>query len=145
MTKPIQGTQTEKNIMIAFASESMAANRYTYFAEASSREGYEQITVLFMEAAEDERAHARAFSKLFESGAVEIKATFPSVVVSKTKDNLEVSIAGEKATWSQRYSDYARIAAEEGFPDIANTFESIGGVEKLHEERFRKHLELLQG
>ena len=143
MKKSVRGTKTEQNLMIAFASETMAVNRYTYYAEASSREGYEQITAIFMETAEDERAHARVFSKLFESGIVEIKASFPSVAVNKTKENLEVSIAGEKATWSQRYSEFARIAAEEGFPDIANTFESIGRVEKLHEERFRRLFELL--
>jgi rubrerythrin len=143
MKKSIKGTKTEQNLMIAFASESMAVNRYTYFAEASSREGYKDITVIFMKTAEDERAHAKVFSKLFESGTVEIKATFPSVVINKTKDNLEVSIAGEKATWSQRYSDFAQIAKVEGFPDIANTFESIGGVEKLHEQCFRKLFELL--
>jgi rubrerythrin len=137
MTKSVKGTKTEQNLMIAFASESMAVNRYTYFAEAASQEGYQQITVIFMETAEDERAHARVFSTLFESGVVEINASFPSVVVSKTKDNLE------KATWNQRYSYFFRIAAEEGLPDIAHTFESIGRVEKFHEERFRKLLALL--
>ncbi|MCX5856841.1 MAG: rubrerythrin family protein [Deltaproteobacteria bacterium] len=143
MTKSVKGTKTEQNLMIAFASESMAVNRYTYFAEAASQEGYQQITVIFMETAEDERAHARVFSTLFESGVVEINASFPSVVVSKTKDNLEVAIAGEKATWNQRYSDFFRIAAEEGLPDIAHTFESIGRVEKFHEERFRRLIALL--
>ena len=143
MKKSVKGTKTEQNLMIAFASESMAVSRYTYFAEASSQEGYKQISVIFMETAEDEGAHARVFSTLFESGIVEVKASFPSVVVSNTKDNLEVSIAGEKATWRQRYSDFSQIAAEEGFPDIANTFESIGRVEKVHEERFRRLRELL--
>lgn len=129
--------------MIAFASESMAVNRYIYFAEESRREGYEQVAVIFMETVEDERAHARVFSALFESGFVEIKASFPSVVVSKTKDNLEASIAGEKMTWRKRYSDFARIATAEGFSNIAKKFESVGRVEKHHEERFRKLLELL--
>jgi rubrerythrin len=136
MKKSVKGTKTEQNLMIAFASESMAVNRYTYFAEAANREGYEEVAAVFRETAEDEAAHARVFSALFEGGMVEIKASFPSAAVSKTRENLEVSVAGEKATWSQRYPDFVRIATEEGFPDIANAFESIGRVEKLHEEDF---------
>ena len=145
MTQSLKGTRTEKNLMIAFASESMAVNRYTYFAEAASQEDREQIASAFRETAEDERAHARVFSRLFEGGVVEIKTAFPAVVVGKTKDNLEASIAGEKATWNQRYPDFAGIALEEGFPQIAETFESIGRVEKRHEERFRRYIELMQG
>lgn len=140
MKKSIKGTKTEKNLMTAFAVESLAVNRYTYFAEAARKEGYEQIAGIFMETAENEKAHARMFFKFFEGGSVEITAAFPAVPVVDTKRNLETSMEGENKSWTIRYADSARVASEEGFPDVASLFESVATAEKLHEERFSRLL-----
>ncbi len=140
MKKSIRGTKTEKNLMTAFASESMAVNRYTYFAEAARRQGYERAAGVFMQTAEEEKAHAGEFFKFFEGGSVEITATFPAAPAGDTKSNLEASIEGENKSWTVRYADCAGIAVEEGFPEIATLFGSIAAAEKIHEERFRRLL-----
>jgi rubrerythrin len=140
MKKSIKGTRSEKNLMTAFAIESLAVNRYTYFAEAARQEGYAQIAGIFLETAENEKAHARLFFKFFEGGSVEITATFPAVPAIDTKSNLEASIEGENKSWKVRYADFARAAAEEGFSDIAALFESVATAERLHEERFSRLL-----
>ncbi len=144
MSKSIRETKTEKNLMAAFAGESMTVNRYTYFAEEANREGYEEIAGVFREAADDESAHARVFFRLFEGGSVEVEAAFTAAPAAGTKNNLEAAAAGEKASWSQRYPEFARIAGEEGFSNIADIFESIGRTEKLHEERFSGLLENME-
>ncbi len=144
MKNPIRGTRTEKNLMAAFAGESQTFNRYSYFAEAARKEGYEQIADIFSETANDERAHARAFYQYLEGGGVEITATYPSGPPADTKGNLQAAVAGENAAWTLRYADFARIAREEGFPEIAGTFEHIAVAEEFHEARFRKLMDNLE-
>jgi len=144
MGKSIKGTQTEKNLMTAFAGESMARNRYAYFSNAArsgpDKEGYEQIVNIFNETADNEKIHARMFLRYLEGGDVQITATFPALLIKDTKTNLEASADGEKMEWSTTYVDFAKTAREEGFPDVANTFEQIAKAEKFHESRFRKLL-----
>ena len=139
----VKGTQTEKNLMAAFAGESQTFNRYSYFAEAARKEGYEQIANIFSDTANDEKAHARVFYQYLEGGGVEITTTYPSGTAAATKMNLETAVAGENAAWTFRYEDFARIAREEGFPDIASTFEHIAVAEKFHEARFRRLMDNL--
>ena len=143
MSQSIKGTRTEKNLMAAFASESIATNRYLYFAKAAKKEGYEYIADVFTQVAKNEKAHAEILFEYFESSAIEISATFPSGPISDTRKNLEAAIAGESMSWTLRYPDLARVAQQEGFPKIANTFESIAIAEKYHEERFQKLLNSL--
>lgn len=143
MRQSIKGTRTERNLMAAFASESIATNRYLYFAKAAKKEGYEYIADVFTQVAKNEKAHAEILFEYFESSAVEIRATFPGGPVSDTRKNLEAAIAGESMSWTLRYPDLARVAQQEGFPEIANTFERIAVAEKYHEERFHKLLESL--
>lgn len=144
MGKSIKGTQTEKNLMTAFAGESMARNRYDYFSNAArsgpDKEGYEQIVNIFSETANNEKIHARMFLRYLEGGDVQITATYPAVLIKDTKTNLEASADGEKMEWSTTYVNFAKTAREEGFPDVANTFEQIAKAEKFHESRFRKLL-----
>lgn len=144
MRKSIKGTLTEKNLMTAFAGESQTFNRYSYFAEAARKEGYEQIADIFLRTADEERAHARAFYQYLEGGGIEITATYPSGPTSDTKGNLQAAMAGENAAWTLRYGDFARIAREEGFPEIAGTFENIAVAEEFHEARFRKLMDNLE-
>ena len=143
MKNTVKGTRTEKNLMAAFAGESQTFNRYSYFAEAARKEGYEQIANIFLDTANNERAHARAFFRYLEGGGVEITATFPSGTAADTKSNLKTAVAGENAAWTLRYEDFAMIAREEGFPEIAGTFENIAVAEKFHEARFRKLIDNL--
>lgn len=144
MGNSIKGTQTEKNLMTAFAGESMARNRYDYFSNAArsgpDKEGYEQIVNIFSETANNEKIHARMFLRYLEGGDVQITATYPAVLIKDTKTNLEASADGEKMEWSTTYVNFAKTAREEGFPDVANTFEQIAKAEKFHESRFRKLL-----
>ncbi len=141
MKKSIRGTETEKNLMAAFASESMAVCRYAFFVEAARRQGHEQAAAAFLDAAEDEKVHARMCMRLFEGGSVEIKATWPALPPGATKDNLAAAVEGESKTWQIRYPEFARTAREEGFDDVAALFEKIGADEKRHEERFSKIFE----
>lgn len=138
MAKSIKGTRTEKNLLAAFAGESQARTRYTYFASAARKDGFEQVANIFMETAENEKEHAKIFFKYLEGGETEITASYPAGMIRDTKSNLEGAAAGEKMEWTVIYSDFAKIAKEEGFPDIANSFEQISKVEKFHESRYRR-------
>lgn len=138
MAKSIGGTRTEKNLVAAFAGESQARNRYTYFASAARKEGFEQIANIFIETAENEKEHAKIFFKYLEGGDVEIIAGYPAGIIKDTRSNLEVAAAGEKMEWTVLYADFAKIARDEGFPEIALSFDQIARVEKFHESRYRK-------
>jgi rubrerythrin len=138
MGKSLKGTKTEQNLLKSFAGESQARNRYTYFASAAKKEGYEQISRIFLETAENEKEHAKVFFKYLEGGDVEITASYPAGTIQDTKANLEEAAAGENLEWTVLYSDFAKIAADEGFPEIARSFEQIAKVEKFHESRYRK-------
>lgn len=140
MGKSVKGTKTEKNLLAAFAGESQARNRYTYFASQAKKEGFEQIAAFFLETAENEKEHAKVFFKYLEGGDVEITAGYPAGVIGDTAANLEAAAAGENLEWTTLYSDFAKIARDEGFPEIANSFNQIAKVEKFHESRYRKLL-----
>lgn len=134
----LKGTKTEKNLLAAFAGESQARNRYTYFASQAKKEGFEQIAAIFLETADNEKEHAKQFFKFLEGGDVEITATYPAGVIGTTKDNLKAAADGENHEHTKLYPEFAAIAKEEGFPQIATAFRSIALVEKHHEARFRK-------
>ena len=136
-----KGSMTEKNLLAAFAGESQARNRYTYFASAARKEGYEQIANIFVETAENEKEHAKVFFKHLQGGEVTITAGYPAGMIGKTKANLEAAAAGEKMEWSTLYADFAKMAKKEGFADVARSFEQIAKVEKFHESRYRKLIE----
>jgi rubrerythrin len=138
MTKSVKGTQTEKNLLKAFAGESQARNRYTYFASVAKKEGYVQISNIFLETAENEKEHAKVFFKHLKGGDVEITASYPGGGIKDTKSNLEAAAAGENMEWTAIYSDFTQVARDEGFPEIARSFEQIAKVEKYHEARYRK-------
>ncbi len=138
MVKSIKGSKTEKNLLIAFAGESQARNRYTYFASAAKKEGFEQIANIFMETAENEKEHAKVFFKYLEGSEVEITAPYPAGVIKDTKKNLEAAADGENMEWTSIYSDFSRIAKDEGFAFVSDSFEQIAKVEKFHESRYRK-------
>ena len=138
MSKSIKGTKTEKNLLAAFAGESQARNRYTYFSSAARKEGYEQIADIFAETAENEKEHAKVFFKYLEGGDVEITSSYPAGAIRDTKANLEEAAAGENLEWTTLYSDFSRIAKDEGFAEVARSFEQIAKVEKFHESRYRK-------
>jgi rubrerythrin len=122
----------------AFAGESQARNRYTYFASAARKEGFEHIANLFTETAENEKEHAKLFFKFLEGGDLEITASYPAGRIGTTKENLEASAAGENMEWTTIYADFAKTAKDEGYPEVAQTFEQIAKVEKFHEARYRK-------
>ena len=145
MAKSIRGTKTEKNLLAAFAGESQARNRYTYFASAAKKEGFEQISRIFLETAENEKEHAKIFFKYLEGGEVEITAAYPAGVIGDTKSNLEAAAAGENLEWTTLYSNFANVAKEEGFPDVARSFEQIAKVEMFHENRYRKFVANIAG
>jgi rubrerythrin len=138
--KSIKGTLTEQNLLKSFAGESQARTRYTYFASVAKKEGFEQISAIFMETAEQEKEHAKKFFKFLEGGMVEITACYPAGVIGTTLENLTASAAGEHEEWDELYPEFARIADEEGFPEIARTFRSIAKVEAEHEARYRRLL-----
>jgi len=138
MGKSLKGTKTEKNLLAAFAGESQARNRYTYFASAARKEGFEQIANIFIETAANEKEHAKVFFKHLEGGDVEITAAYPAGMIKDTKSNLEAAAAGEKLEWSTLYANFSKIAKEEGLPEVVQSFEQIAKVEKFHEERYRK-------
>ena len=133
----LKGTQTEKNILTAFAGESQARNRYTYFASKAKKDGYVQMQAIFEETANQEKEHAKRLFKLLEGGEVEISASFPAGVIGTTEENLLESAAGELYEHSDMYPGFAKIAREEGFEDIAFIFESIARAEMFHEKRYR--------
>lgn len=138
MPKSIKGTKTEKNLLASFAGESQARNRYTYFASAARKNGFEQIANIFTETAENEKEHAKVFFKYLEGGDVEITAIYPAGAIKDTKSNLQAAAAGENMEWTVIYSDFANIARHEGFEDVAISFEQIAKVERFHESRYRK-------
>jgi rubrerythrin len=138
MSKSIRGTETEKNLLKAFAGESQARNRYTYFASAARKVGFEQVANVFVETAENEREHAKVFFKYLEGGNVEIVAAYPAGVIGDTRANLEAAAAGEKLEWSELYAGFEKTARAEGFPEIATSFKEIAEVEGFHERRYRK-------
>ena len=138
MSKSIKGTHTEKNLLASFAGESQARNRYTYFASAARKAGYEQIAEIFLETAENEKEHAKRFFKLLEGGEVEITASYPAGVIGDTASNLEAAAAGENLEWTKLYKEAEKMAEKEGFPEIAKQFKEIAEVEAHHEKRYRK-------
>ena len=133
----IRGTETEKNLLKAFAGESQARNRYTYFAGVARKEGYRQIEALFLETADNEREHAKRFFKQLEGGELTIEAAFPAGVVGTTAENLKEAAAGEHFEWSEMYPGFAKIAREEGFEVAAKIWEAISVAEKQHEKRYQ--------
>ena len=135
--KSIKGTKTEKNLLTAFAGESQARNRYTYFASQAKKDGFEQISWIFAETADQEKEHAKRFFKFLDGGELEIRASFPAGVIATTLDNLIAAANGEKFEHPEMYPDFARTARQEGFEDIARVFEAISVAEKQHEKRYR--------
>ena len=135
--RDLRGTQTEKNVLTAFAGESQARNRYTYFASQAKKEGYVQIADIFTETADQEKEHAKRLFKLLEGGEAEIQASFPAGIIGTTAENLEEAAGGENYEWTDMYPSFAKTARDEGFDDIAKIFESIAVAEKQHENRYR--------
>lgn len=140
MAKSIKGTRTEKNLLISFAGESQARMRYTYYASVAKKEGYEQISAIFTETADQEKEHAKRMFKYLEGGTVEITASYPAGVISTTVNNLQEAAAGEHGEWSQEYPHFADVAEEEGFYEIAAMYRNISIAEKGHEERYRSFI-----
>lgn len=138
MNRSIKGTKTEKNLLAAFAGESQARNRYTYFASIAKKEGYEQIADIFVDTSENEKEHAKVFFKFLEGGDAQITASYPAGILKDTKSNLEAAAAGENMEWTILYADFSKTAQEEGFPEVSRAFEQISKVEKFHESRYRK-------
>ena len=132
----LKGTQTEKNILTAFAGESQARNRYTYFASQAKKDGYVQIQAIFEETANQEKEHAKRFFKFLEGGEISITAAFPAGVIGTTLENLKAAAMGEKFEYSELYPEFARVARSEGFDEIADVFEAICVAEEQHEKRY---------
>jgi rubrerythrin len=144
MEKSIKGTQTEQNLLKAFAGESQARNRYTYFSSAAKKEGYEQISRAFAETAEQEKEHAKRFFSFLEGGELEITACFPAGKVGTTVANLKAAAGGEHEEWEKVYPMFAKIAREEGFEPVARCFEMVSVAEKYHENRYLGFLKNLE-
>jgi len=140
----IQGTKTEQNLLKAFAGESQARMRYNYFAKQAKKEGLEQIYGIFEETAENEKEHAKRFFKFLEGGMVEITASYPAGKIGTTLENLKASAEGDNEEWTELYPEFAKIAEEEGFKEVAIAFKMIATVEKAHEERYTKLYNNLQ-
>lgn len=138
------GSQTEKNLLAAFAGESQARNRYTFFASKAKKEGYEQIAAIFEETAGNEKEHAELFFKHLKGGMAEITATYPAGVISTTADNLKAAAEGEKLEWGTLYPNFGDVAEQEGFKDVAMTFRMVAKVEAYHERRYNKLLDSVQ-
>ena len=132
----VKGTKTEKNLLAAFAGESQARNRYTYFASQAKKDGYEQIAAAFEESANQEKDHAKRFFQMLQGGEVEITAAFPAGVIGTTLENLKAAAGGEGHEWGVLYPDFAAVAREEGLTAIAMLFESIAVAEKFHGKRY---------
>lgn len=132
----LKGSRTEKNLLTAFAGESQARNRYNYFARQAQKEGYEQISAIFLETADNEKEHAKREFKFLQGGEVEITASFPAGVIGDTKTNLKASAAGEHYEWTEMYPTFAKVARAEGFNQIAGVFESIAKAEQAHEAQY---------
>lgn len=134
---PLKGSQTEKNLLISFAGESQARNRYTYFASKARKEGYVQIADIFEETANQEKEHAKRFFKFLEGGELEVAGAFPAGAIGPTLDNLKAAAAGEEHEHREMYPGFARVAEQEGFHEIAEVFTAVGVAEKQHEKRYR--------
>lgn len=132
----LKGSKTERNLLTAFAGESQARNRYTYFASKARKEGYIQMSLIFEETANQEKEHAKRLFKFLEGGDVEISAAFPAGVIGSTLENLKTAAGGEHYEWTEMYPGFAEVARKEGFADIADVFESIAVAEKQHEKRY---------
>jgi len=139
--KNLIGTQTEKNLLKAFAGESQARTRYTFFASVAKKEGFEQISAIFTETADNEKEHSKVFFKYLEGRDVEITATYPAGKIGTTAENLLAAAEGENLEWGTLYPDFEKTAREEGFEEIADSFKEIAEVEENHEKRYRKLLE----
>jgi len=133
----LKGSRTEKNLLMSFAGESQARNRYTYYASVAKKEGYEQIAGFFLETADNEKEHAKIFFKYLQGGDVEITSSYPAGTIQDTLKNLRAAAAGEKHEWTTLYADFEKIAREEGFEEIAESFKQIASVEKFHEMRYK--------
>lgn len=140
LSMELKESQTEKNLLKSFAGESQARTRYTFFASVAKKEGYEQISAIFTETADNEKEHAQLFFKYLKGGDVEITAAYPAGVIGTTAENLKAAAEGEKMEWGTLYPDFAEVAEKEGFPEIANTFRMVATVEEKHERRYRKLL-----
>lgn len=141
-----KGSKTEKNLLAAFAGESQARNRYTFFASAAKKEGYEQIAAVFLQTAEEEKEHGKIFFKQLKGGDVEITAAYPAGVIGTTKENLAAAAAGEQMEWGTLYPSFSATAKKEGFTEIARLFEKVAEVEAHHEARYVKlHENLMNG
>lgn len=138
--KSIKESETEKNLLKAFAGESQARNKYTYFASVAKKEGYEQISAIFLETADNEKEHAKIFFKYLEGGDAEIQASYPAGRIGTTEENLLAAAEGEKMEYSKLYPDFEKTARKEGFNEVADSFKEIGEVEEQHEKRYRKLL-----
>ena len=136
----LKGSRTEKNLLAAFAGESQARTRYSFFASVAKKEGYEQISSIFQETADNEKEHAELFFKHLKGGVAEIMAAYPAGIIGSTSENLEAAAEGEKLEWGTLYPNFAKVAEEEGFKDIARTFQMVAKVEKYHERRYLKLL-----
>ena len=133
-----KGSQTEKNLLAAFAGESQARTRYTFFASQARKEGFEQIAGIFEETSDNEKEHAKLFFKHLQGGAVEINASYPAGVIGMTADNLKAAAEGEKLEWGTLYPNFGDVAEKEGFPAVAATFRAVAKVEAYHERRYLK-------
>jgi rubrerythrin len=132
----MKGTQTEKNLLTAFAGESQARNRYTYFAGMARNEGFVQISKIFEETAEQEKEHAKRLFKFLQGGTAEVAASFPAGIIDTTSANLKESAGGEHYEWTEMYPSFSKTAREEGFEEIAKTFDAIAVAERQHEKRY---------
>ena len=139
--RSIKGSETEKNLLKAFAGESQARNRYTYFASSAKKEGYEQISAIFTETADNEKEHAKIFFNHLDGGMVEITASYPAGKIGTTSENLLGAADGERAEWGKIYPEFEKTARKEGFSDVAESFKQIAEVEEKHEKRYRKLLD----
>jgi rubrerythrin len=132
----LKGTETEKNLLAAFAGESQARNRYTYYASKAKKEGYVQMSAIFEETANQEKEHAKRLFKFLEGGEVEIQAAFPAGVIGSTLENLQAAAAGEHYETTEMYPNFAKVADEEGLKEVAAVFRTIAVAEKRHEDRY---------
>jgi rubrerythrin len=140
----IKGTQTEKNLLLSFAGESQARNRYTFFASQAKKDGYEYVAAAFEETAAQEKEHAKRFFKFLEGGNVGVTAMFPAGVIGTTVENLKAAADGENEEWTEAYPQFAKTAEEEGFPEIAQVWTAISIAEKQHEKRYRGFLKAIE-
>lgn len=141
----LKGSRTEKNLLAAFAGESQARNRYTYFASVAKKAGYEQIAAIFLETADNEKEHAKRFFKLLQGGDVEITAAYPAGVIGETPQNLEAAAAGEHLEWTKLYKEGEDVARKEGFEEVTRQFKEIAMVEVEHEKRYKRLLKNIEG